>query len=77
MAAPSTVLETWCREYDGLAREPGRCMVIAMHPQVIGRPARMWVLEQFIRHVLDGGGKVTTLEALCDDVRPGLLAAAR
>jgi peptidoglycan-N-acetylglucosamine deacetylase len=77
MAAPSAVLETWCREYDGLTLEPGRCMVLAMHPQVIGRPARMWVLEQFIRHVLDSGGKLTTLEALCDEVRPRLLAAGQ
>jgi peptidoglycan-N-acetylglucosamine deacetylase len=76
MAAPSTVLETWSREYDGLAQEAGRCMVVAMHPQVIGRPARMWVLEQFIRHVLDSGGRFSTLETLCAQVRPGLLAAA-
>lgn len=75
MAAPSAVLETWRREYDGLRREDGRCMVVAMHPQVIGRPARMWVLKEFIRHVLDAGGRLTTLEALCDEVRPRLLAA--
>lgn len=76
MAAPSAVLETWCREYDGLSQEAGRCMVLAMHPQVIGRPARMWVLEQFIRHVLGSGGRLTTLEALCEQVRPRLLAGA-
>jgi peptidoglycan-N-acetylglucosamine deacetylase len=76
MAAPSTVLETWCREYDGLRREPGRCMTLAMHPQVIGRPARMWVLEQFIAHVLADGGTFSTLEAVCEQVRPPLIAAA-
>lgn len=75
MAAPSAVLETWCREFDGLSRESGRCMVVAMHPQVVGRPARMWVLENFIRHVLDHSGRLTTLEELCAEVRPGLLAA--
>ena len=52
MSAPSAVLETWTREFDGLAREPGRCFVLAMHPQVIGRPSRMWVLEKFIEHAL-------------------------
>jgi peptidoglycan/xylan/chitin deacetylase (PgdA/CDA1 family) len=46
-----------------------------MHPQVIGRPARMWVLGQFIEHVLADGGQFTTLEALSAQVRPGLLAA--
>jgi peptidoglycan/xylan/chitin deacetylase (PgdA/CDA1 family) len=50
MAAPSAVLETWTREFDGLAAEPGRSFVLAMHPQVIGRPSRLWVLEQFIEH---------------------------
>ena len=77
MAAPGAVLETWCREYDGLRREAGRCMVLAMHPQVIGRPARMWVLDGFIRHVLADGGRFSTLEALCDEVRPALVAASR
>jgi peptidoglycan/xylan/chitin deacetylase (PgdA/CDA1 family) len=75
MAAPSAVLETWCREYDGLRAEPGRCLVLAMHPQVIGRPARMWVLGQFIEHVLADGGRFATLEALCAQLRPALLAA--
>jgi peptidoglycan-N-acetylglucosamine deacetylase len=76
IAAPSTVLETWCLEFDGLSREPDRCMVLAMHPQVIGRPARMSVLERFVHHVLEAGGHFTTLEAECAALRPGLLAAA-
>jgi peptidoglycan/xylan/chitin deacetylase (PgdA/CDA1 family) len=74
MAAPSAVLETWCREFDGLAAESGRCLVLAMHPQVIGRPSRMWVLGQFIEHALAGGGRFTTLEALCTQLRPRLVA---
>jgi peptidoglycan-N-acetylglucosamine deacetylase len=77
MAAPSAVLETWCREYDGLRREAGRCMVLAMHPQVIGRPARMWVLDNFIKHVLADGGRFASLESLCEAVRPRLLAAGQ
>lgn len=75
MAAPSAVLETWTREFDGLAAESGRCMVVAMHPQVIGRPSRQWVLRSFIEHVLaDGRGRFTTFEALTDELRPGLIA---
>lgn len=74
MAAPSAVLETWTREFDGLAEEDGRCMVLAMHPQVVGRPSRMWVLRNFIRHVVDhAGSRFATMETLTDELRPGLL----
>lgn len=75
MAAPSAVLETWTLEFDQLSREPGRCLVVAMHPQVIGRPSRMWVLERFVEHVLDAGnGRFRSLGALTDQLRPALLA---
>jgi peptidoglycan/xylan/chitin deacetylase (PgdA/CDA1 family) len=74
MAAPSAVLETWTREFDGLAAEPGRCFVLAMHPQVIGRPSRLWVLDQLIEHVRASGlARFTTCAALADEVRPRLL----
>lgn len=76
MHAPSTVLETWVREYDGLAREEGTCLVLASHPQVIGRPSRLWVLEQFVQHVLaDGRATFSTADALADAARPALEAA--
>lgn len=76
MAAPSAVLETWTREFDGLAEEEGRCLVLGMHPQVIGRPSRMWVLRKFVEHVLEhGGARFTTLGALTDELQPELLAA--
>jgi len=73
ISAPSAVLETWTLEFDQLTREPDRCLVVAMHPQVIGRPSRMWVLENFVRHVLESGsGSFTTLERLTAQVGPGL-----
>jgi peptidoglycan-N-acetylglucosamine deacetylase len=65
MSAPSAVLETWTREFDGLATEPGRCFVLAMHPQVIGRPSRLWVLEKFIEHAAANTG---TWFARCDEI---------
>lgn len=77
IAAPSAVLETWTLEFDQLSREPDRCLVVAMHPQVIGRPSRMWVLEQFVRHVLESGtGTFTTLERVAEQARPALLKEA-
>lgn len=76
MAAPSAVLETWTREFDGLAEENDRCLVLAMHPQVIGRPSRQWVLRNFVQHVIDHGkARFTTFETLTDELRPALLEA--
>lgn len=74
MAAPSAVLETWTREYDGLAEERGRCLVLGMHPQVIGRPSRLWALREFIEHVQrDGRGRFVTLADRTDELGPTLL----
>lgn len=78
MAAPSAVLETWSLEFDGLAAEAAgedRSMVIAMHPQVIGRPSRMWVLERFVEHVLESGrGRFVRCGDLADEARRRLEA---
>lgn len=75
MFPPSAVLETWQREFDGLAAEPDRVFVLAMHPQIIGRPSRMWLLEELIRHARS---HPRTWFARCDDivakVRPRLEA---
>lgn len=76
MSAPSAVLETWTREFDGLAGEDGTHFMVASHPQFIGRPSRLWVLEKTIEHALE----TRDVEFLsCADyaarVRPGLLAA--
>lgn len=76
MSAPSAVLETWTREFDGLAHEEGTHFMIASHPQFIGRPSRLWVLEQTIEHAL-AVGEVEFLSCAdyAERVRPGLLAA--
>jgi peptidoglycan/xylan/chitin deacetylase (PgdA/CDA1 family) len=76
MAAPSAVLETWTREFDGLVDEPGAHFMLAMHPQVIGRPSRMWVLEQTIVHAqASGRAEFVGCAEYAHRVRPGLLAA--
>ncbi len=49
MFPPSAVFEHWSAEFDGLYAEGG-CYVLAMHPQVIGRPSRIALLERFIRY---------------------------
>ncbi|MQA02242.1 MAG: polysaccharide deacetylase family protein [Streptosporangiales bacterium] len=74
ISAPSAMLETWTIEFDQLSREPDRCLVVAMHPQVIGRPSRLWVLERFVEHVLEAGNaRFRTFEELTDELRPALL----
>jgi peptidoglycan/xylan/chitin deacetylase (PgdA/CDA1 family) len=73
MAAPSAVLESWTLEFDGLAAEQGRSFVLAMHPQVIGRPSRLWVLERLIEHAR---GNPRTWFARCDDLAERARAAA-
>jgi len=77
MQAPSAVLEAWRREFDVLYRED-RCFCLVMHPQIIGRPSRIALLEDLIRHIL---GRPGVWLARCDEVaeavRPALRAAAR
>lgn len=50
MSAPSAVLETWKREFDGLYAER-KSFVLAMHPQIIGRPSRIQILEELIQYM--------------------------
>jgi peptidoglycan/xylan/chitin deacetylase (PgdA/CDA1 family) len=50
MQAPSAVLEAWRLEFDTMYREEGQFM-LAMHPQIIGRPSRLDVLERLIAHI--------------------------
>lgn len=45
----SNVYEYWTSEFDGLYHEEGKCMVLTLHPQVIGRPGRMKMLEELIQ----------------------------
>lgn len=55
----------WKNEFDGLLEEfqeevkatgvSDLCFVLTCHPQIIGRPARMGVLERVVRHILETG----------------------
>lgn len=76
MAAPSAVRETWTREFDGLAEEVGTHFMLGMHPQFIGRPSRLWALEETVKHILDSGqGEFISCSDYADRMRPSLLAA--
>lgn len=50
MASPDQVYNVWASEFEGAYRFTG-CFVLTMHPQVIGRPGRMLMLERLIKHI--------------------------
>lgn len=75
MSAPSAVVETWTREFDGISQEPGTHYMLAMHPQVIGRPSRLWALEETVKHIIDSGrGEFVSCATYADRVRERLVA---
>ncbi len=50
MRNPDEVYGTWAAEFEGLYRY-GRAFVLTMHPQYIGRPGRLLMLERLIEHI--------------------------
>jgi peptidoglycan/xylan/chitin deacetylase (PgdA/CDA1 family) len=51
LSAPSKVLEIWQGELDYMHEHvDGGVLVVAMHPQVIGRGHRVAMLERFVEH---------------------------
>lgn len=52
MPAPSTVLESWSGAFQFLYKEDFQnVFVLTCHPQIIGRPERMAMLERLIRFI--------------------------
>jgi peptidoglycan/xylan/chitin deacetylase (PgdA/CDA1 family) len=47
---PQHVYSIWEQEYSGFYEE-GLCFVMTMHPQIIGRPSRIAMLERLIRRM--------------------------
>jgi peptidoglycan/xylan/chitin deacetylase (PgdA/CDA1 family) len=62
------VLEIWQEEAEGIHRLGGLC-VLALHPQLIGRPGRIGMLERFLRGVVDAGDvRIATCAEIAADV---------
>src|SRR5690606_14089672 len=77
LQAPSAVLEAWKSEFDVLYAEK-RMMMIGMHPQLIGQPSRIKVLQGLIEHPLKHSGVwIGRCDEMTDDTRPRLKAAGR
>lgn len=76
MSPPSVVVESWISEFEGLCTEPNTHMLIAMHPQVIGRHSRLTALEQTIRHIVESGdGEFLDCATYAQRARTGLLSS--
>jgi len=81
MSAPSKVEEIWRGDFDGLYAEAGdACLVLTLHPEIIGRPHRMQLLERMLRHILEHDDVwFAQMHAIADDfqrrevARSGLL----
>lgn len=61
---PSQVAEHWLSEVRELGRYAGRICVLTLHPQLIGHPGRIAMLEQVLDEALEVGGTF----ARCDEV---------
>jgi len=68
MVAPSHVLGVWTSELRWLHdNEPGGVFTLTMHPEAIGRPSRIQVLEAFIQTALElEGVRFDRLDAAVD-----------
>ena len=76
LQAPSAVLEAWKSEFDVLYAED-RMMMVGMHPEIIGQPSRIKVLEGLIEHALAHPNVwIDRCDRISDDMRPRLKAAA-
>ena len=76
MQSPSALLEAWTLEFDMLHAED-RMMMIGMHPQIIGQPSRLWVLDRFLAHVRTHSDVWTgRCDEMSDDIRGVLLDRA-
>jgi peptidoglycan/xylan/chitin deacetylase (PgdA/CDA1 family) len=50
MRNPDEVFDSWAAEFRGIYRY-GRCFNLTMHPQYIGRPGRLLMLERLIEYI--------------------------
>lgn len=69
MKPQSQIFEIWKTTFDyGVANTQNGMLNVAMHPQVIGRPHNITMLEEFIRHALDCGAWIAPFEEIYDRI---------
>ncbi len=52
---PAEVEEVWRDEFDALREREGAAFVLTMHPQIIGRPGRLAMLDSLIAYIRHSG----------------------
>ena len=50
MKNPDEVYASWAAEFEGLYHY-GRAFILTMHPQYIGRPGRLMMLDRLLHHI--------------------------
>lgn len=69
MKPQSQIFEIWKATFDyGVDNTEGGMLNVAMHPQVIGRPHNIIMLEEFIRHALDSGAWIATFKDIYEKI---------
>lgn len=68
LATPSTAMEIWQSDFDGMYAEGGDATyVLTMHPQISGRHHRIQILERLIEHIFSHEGVwFTQMGAIAD-----------
>jgi peptidoglycan/xylan/chitin deacetylase (PgdA/CDA1 family) len=68
ISTTAEVRSIWEEEFRGI-RELGGCFILTMHPQIIGRPSRLRLLDSFLSFVAgDGGAWIATCEEIAASV---------
>lgn len=63
------VYEFWKDNFDELANENDKIMVLKLHPQLIGRSSRIRMLERFIAYMKANGAWITTCKNVAEYVK--------
>lgn len=63
------VYEIWKDNFDELANEGDKIMVLKLHPQLIGRSSRVRMLERFIAYMKANGAWITSCKNVAEYVQ--------
>ena len=69
MKPQSQIFEIWKTHFDyGITHTQNGMMAVCTHPQVIGRPHNITMLEEFINYILERGACIMPLKDIYERV---------
>lgn len=69
MKPQSQIAEIWTTTFDyGVKHIKNGLLAVCMHPQVIGRPHNITMLEAFMEHVVENGAWVAPFKEICERI---------